>query len=144
MADKFDPGKELAQLRDYVGRVIEQGVQTVQSIGSNSPIRLDVYEVDDTVVVRTSAIDGIVADSVEVNMENEVLTISGDTRPEPSPANASYLVQERRFGAFSRSVTINIPVRSSEAKARLKDSALTITLPVDRDRYQNFKVTSEE
>lgn len=144
MADKFDPAKELSNLRSYVGKVVEQGVKTVQSLGSNSPIRLDVYDIGDMVVVRTSAIDGIVADSVEVNMENDVLTISGDTRPESTPPNASYLVQERRFGAFSRSVTISIPVRSSEAKAKLKDGTLTITLPIDRDRYQNFKISSDE
>jgi HSP20 family protein len=133
MPEKFDPSRELANLRNIVGRVLEQGVQTVQSIGGNS-IRLDVYEVEDTLIVRTSAIDGIVADSVEVNMENNVLTISGDTRPEPTPVNASYLIQERRFGPFSRSVTINVPVRASEAKAKLKDSALTITFPIDRSQ----------
>ncbi len=133
MPERFDPARELANLRSIVGRVLEQGVQTVQSIGSSS-IRLDVYEVEDTLIVRTSAIDGIVADSVEVNMENNVLTISGDTRPEPTPINANYIIQERRFGPFSRSVTINVPVRASEAKAKLKDGALTITLPIDRSQ----------
>lgn len=144
MPEKFDPMKELANLRQSVGRVIEQGVQSVQAIASTSPIRVDVYEVEDTIVVRTSAIDGVVADSIEVNMENDVLTISGDTRPEPTPANASYLVQERRFGPFTRTVPINIPVRSSEARAKLRDGVLTITFPIDRDRHQNLKVSHDE
>ncbi|XWX05074.1 Hsp20/alpha crystallin family protein [Aggregatilineales bacterium SYSU G02658] len=133
MPEKFDPSRELNNLRSIVGRVLEQGVQTVQSIGGGS-LRLDVYEVEDTLIVRTSAIDGVVPDSIEVNMENNVLTISGDTRPEPTPVNANFIVQERRFGPFSRSITINIPVRSAEAKAKLKDGALTITFPIDRSQ----------
>lgn len=133
MPEKFDPSRELSNLRNIFGRVLEQGVQAVQSI-SGSNLRLDIYEVEDTLIVRTSAIDGIVADSIEVNMENNVLTISGDTRPEPTPVNANFIMQERRFGPFSRSVTINIPVRSAEAKAKLKDGALTITFPIDRSQ----------
>jgi HSP20 family protein len=135
MPEKFDPLKELANLRSSVGRVLEQGVQSVQSIGSPNSIKLDVYELDDMVIVRTSAIDGVVPDSIEVNMENDVLTISGDTRPEQTPSHASYLVQERRFGPFSRSVNITIPVKSDEAKAKLKDGILTITIPIDSERY---------
>lgn len=142
MPEKFDPSRELANLRKYVGRVIEQGVQSVQSIGSKE-IKLDVYEVEEVVYVRTSAIDGVVSD-LEINIEDGILTISGDTRPEPTPTNASYLVQERRFGPFSRSVTINIPVRSSEAEGTIKDGVILIKLPVDKDRYQNFKVTSND
>jgi HSP20 family molecular chaperone IbpA len=142
MPEKFDPSRELANLRNYVGRVIEQGVQSVQSLGNNG-IKLDVYEVEGIVYVRTSAIDGVVSD-LEINIEDGVLTISGDTRPEPTPTNASYVVQERRFGPFSRSVTLTIPVRSSEAEGQIKDGVILIKLPVDKDRYQNFKVTSDD
>lgn len=127
--NRFDPLKELNTLRQSVGKVIEQSLQTVQSVAGVPTLKVDVYELDDVVVVRTSAIDGIVPDSIEVSMEDSMLTISGETRPEPTPATASYLLQERRFGAFSRTVEISIPVRSDEAKAKLKDGALTITLP---------------
>jgi HSP20 family protein len=144
MPEKFDPLKELENLRQSVGRVIGQGVQSVQSIANTHNIKLDIYEVDDSLVVRTSAIDGIVPDSIDVNMEDGVLTISGDTRPETTPSNASYILQERRFGPFSRTVNLSVPVRSTEAKAKLKDGVLVITFPIDRDRYQNFGVSDEE
>lgn len=127
--NRFDPLKELNTLRQSVGKVIGQSLQTVQSVAGVPTLKVDVYELDDVVVVRTSAIDGIVPDSIEVSMEDSMLTISGETRPEPTPTTASYLLQERRFGAFSRTVEISIPVRSDEAKAKLKDGVLTITLP---------------
>lgn len=128
--EKFDPMREIAQLGQSLGRVVERGLQSVTS--ANSPIKLDVYEVNDVLIVRTSAIDGIVPDSIEVNIEDGVLILSLETRPEPTPATASYILQERRFGAFSRTVTLPFPVKASEAKAKLKDGALTVTLPIDR------------
>lgn len=134
--NRFDPRKELDNLRQSVERVFEQGKQTVQSFAQNAqgiPVfRVDVYELEDSIVVKTSPIDGIVADSIDVTMEENILTIAGDTRPEPTPSTASYLVQERRFGAFSRQIIITVPVISAQAKAKLKDSALTITLPLDK------------
>lgn len=125
MPEKFDPLRELANLRNSVGRVLEQGVQSVQSLTGQQSIRLDVYEVEDTVVVRTSAIDGVVADSIDVSMENDTLTISGDTRPEPTPTNASYLVQERRFGPF-RAVW---PLVCPSDLQRQKPSSRMVCLP---------------
>jgi len=141
---RFDPIKELNNLRDSVGRAIEQGIQSVQVAASGAQVRLDIYELNDEVVIRTSPLDGLAADSIEVSMEGDVLTIRGETVAEETPLNASYLLQERKFGAFSRSVTIPIPVRSQEARAKLKNSVLTVTLPVDKSRYQDITVTPAE
>lgn len=145
---RFDPRKELNNLRETVGKVLEQGIQTVQTTVQSAsgayPIRLDVYEVDDQLIVRTSAFDGLVPESIEVSMEDNVLTIKGETRAEETPPRASYFLQERKFGPFSRSVTIPIPVKSTEAKAKLSQGVLTVTLPVDTDRYQDITVTPAE
>ncbi|QPC81167.1 Hsp20/alpha crystallin family protein [Phototrophicus methaneseepsis] len=146
---KFDPMRELARIGNTMGKVIEQGINQgisqVQAITNTNPFKIDVYEYQDTVVVRTAPIDGeVVEGSLNVSMEGNVLTISGETTPEEVPANASYLLQERRFGIFARSVTIDIPVLSNEAKAKLKNRILTITLPVDTERYKNIEVSPDE
>ncbi|MDW8172503.1 MAG: Hsp20/alpha crystallin family protein [Anaerolineae bacterium] len=142
MAD-FDPRRELNSLRQSVERIIGQGVQAVQSLASGGlTLRLDIYEVGDHLVIRTTPIDGLVADSLEVSMDEGILTISGEARPEETPANASYLMQERRFGSFSRSVAISLPVRANEARARLRDGAIIITIPLD-DAAREDDVGSE-
>jgi len=131
MAD-FDARRELNSLKQSVERIIGQGVQAVQSLTSGGlSLRLDIYELDDHLIVRTTPIDGLVADSLEVSMAEGVLTISGEARPEETPAHASYLMQERRFGAFSRAVAISMPVKADEARAKLRDGAIIITIPLD-------------
>ena len=139
----FDPIRELNRLRQTVEKAVEQGIQQVQTATSGGQmVRLDVYEVNDEVFIKTNALDGLDASSIEVSMEGDVLTISGETKPDEMPLLASFFLQERRYGAFSRSVTIPIPVKSEEAKAKLgKNGVLTVTLPVDLDRYQDMTVT---
>ena len=148
MADqKFDPMKELNKLSKTVGKVIEQGINTAQNtlqtagIGTQG-VRLDIYELNDEVVVTTNSLDGLDKTSIEVSMEGDVLTIKGQTIAEETPIGASFFLQERKFGSFTRSVTIPIPVKPQEAGARVsKTGVLTVTLPVDKDRYQDITVT---
>ena len=139
MAEKFDPLKELANLRDTVGKTIEQGLQSIT--GGLAQIRIDMYEVENQVVIITEPLDGIVQD-VDVDMEGDVLTFSGETRPEETPRNASYHVHERHFGPFSRSVRIPVPVKAGKAKASLKkNGSLMIQLPIDEDSDRTIRVT---
>jgi HSP20 family protein len=148
MADsKFDPMKEINRLTQTVGKAIEQGISTVQTTveraSTTSVIKLDMYELDGTVVIQTNAIDGIIPDSVEVSMESDTLTIQCETQIEKTPVHASYYLQERRFGVLVRTVKVPIPVFSGEAKARLRNGALTITLPIDVTRLNEIKREEE-
>jgi HSP20 family protein len=147
---KFDPMKEINKLSKTVGKVIEQGISSAQNtlqtagIGTQG-VRLDIYELNDEVVVTTNSLDGLDKTSIEVSMEGDVLTIKGQTIPEETPLGASFFLQERKFGVFTRSVTIPIPVKPQEAGARVsKTGVLTVTLPVDKDRYQDITVTPTE
>lgn len=142
--ERFDPMKELNTLRNSVGRVIEQGIQSVQKAAGGAMVRLDVYKLGEEVVIHTNALDGLDGSSIEVSMEGDVLTIRGETKPPAMPENASFFLQERRYGGFSRSVTIPIPVISKQASAKLKGDVLTIRLPVDAERYQDITVTPAE
>ena len=139
---RFKPMQELGKLSQQAGKLIEQGVKQAQTFTGGQMVRLDVYEVDDEVIVKTNSLDGLDPQTIEVAMEGDVLTIKGETKPDDYPPLASFFLQERKYGAFSRNVTIPIPVRSEEARAKLaKNGVLTITLPVDTDRYQDITVT---
>lgn len=140
--DKFDPIKEFTNLRDSLSKAVEQSVKG--AIGISTYPAVDVYETDDAVIVRTAPIDGVTPESVEVSMEDGVLTITGNTVADV-PENAAFIIRERRFGTFSRSVRIPRNVKSDAAQAKFKDGALTITLPKISDkRPQVIEITPAE
>lgn len=129
--EKFDPIKEFTNLRDSLSKVVEQSVKG--AVGMGAYPALDVYEVEDAVIVRTAPIDGVQPDSVEVSMEDGVLTIKGISVADIAE-DTTFIVRERRFGSFSRSVRIPRDVRAEEAQAKFRQGVLTITLPKLADK----------
>ena len=139
---KFDPMREIQNLGEQIGKTIEKGIKTV----TNTPehIIIDMYETENDIVIRTNPLDGLVKDSIEISLENSILTISVQTEPEASPPTAKYLVQERRFGRLTRRINLTIPVKANEAKAKVENGSLIVTLPLDNSIYGNIKVTPVE
>jgi len=129
-SQKFDPIREFSSVRDSLSRALGQSVQTMT--GVMYPF-LDMYETEDSIIIRTTPLDGALV-NVEVTMEEDLLFINGETRRDEENASAVYLLRERRFGKFSRAVRIPSPVKADEAKAVFKKGVLTITLPKAEDQ----------
>lgn len=139
---KIDPVKEFANLRDSVSRAIGQSIQSFT--GGVFPL-IDIYETETSVIVRTSSIDGLLPDSIEVAMEEDMLTIRGETRSVDEINDDAYLQRERRFGKFTRTIRIPRAVDSEAAQATFKAGVLTVTLPKLADtRPQVIEVTEAE
>lgn len=126
----FDPVDSFTSLRDNLRKAVEAGVKSVTQTGF-PPV--DVYQSDGHVVVQTGPIDGLDATTIEVSMTGYELTISGATRSTSDIPTDSYLLRERNFGQFTRTITIPVKVKASEAKAKVKkNSALTISFPIEQ------------
>lgn len=128
-AQKFDPIKEFASLRDSLSRTLGQSVQAVA--GSVYPF-VDIHETKDAVIIRSAPLDGKL-ENVEVTMEDDLLLIVGETQPEDDIPDEAYLLRERRFGKFSRALRIPRPVKAEKAQAHYKKGVLTVTLPKAED-----------
>ncbi|MEE9615840.1 MAG: Hsp20/alpha crystallin family protein [Anaerolineae bacterium] len=64
---------------------------------------------------------------VDIIVEGDILTIRGELRPPLE--NVDYLFQERLCGAFSRTLTLNVPVDAGKAEAVFENGVLMLTLP---------------
>jgi HSP20 family protein len=89
---------------------------------------MDVYETDDEVVV-TVELPGLSAEDVDVSVEDSTLTVSGSRELSSEVKEESYHRSERRYGAFSRAVTLPPQVDTSKVDARFEDGVLTIEVP---------------
>jgi len=96
-------------------------------LGAGS-LAVDMYETDDEVVVKT-AVSGIKSENIDVSITGDVLTIKGETKAEEKVEKANYIRQERRYGAFSRSLTLPSTVVADKATAEFDDGVLILTLP---------------
>lgn len=127
----FDPRKELSNLKDSVIKGLSEGIAAVTNASPLLPI--DIYETPEAVIVRTAPIDGASPETIEISMTGGILTISGDTSPDTDIPDTAYLIRERKFGTFTRSVPISREVIAEQAQAEFKKGMLIITLPKAED-----------
>lgn len=75
---------------------------------------------------------GIDPAKLQVSVERNKVTISGERAIEPEPAKnaASYHRQERTEGSFSRTITLDASIDSEAVSASYRDGVLTIALPL--------------
>jgi len=87
---------------------------------------LDVYTTPEEIVIIAS-LPGLTPEEVDVTIDDDRLTIRGELRPPLQ--NVDYLFQERAYGPFSRTLTLNVPVETDESEAVFENGVLTLTLP---------------
>jgi HSP20 family protein len=90
----------------------------------------DVVVDDDGVTVHMD-VPGLNADSLEIELENEVLTVRGERRPPYSTEDGERGVRriERHFGKFERSLRVPRGLDSDAIDASLADGVLTLRIP---------------
>ena len=104
-----------------------RGLPQAQTSGAGWTPAVDVVTKNGDMVIRAE-LPGMKRDDVEVSFHNGVLTISGERKEEEEHKDAGYLVKERRYGSFRRSMTLPEGIDEDKIKANFKDGLLEVTV----------------
>jgi HSP20 family protein len=103
---------------------------------------LDVSETDTVIDVRMD-LPGITAKDIDIQVNGNLLTVSGERKEEKEEKGKAVHRGERSYGQFFRSVTLPSNVIESEVAAEYKDGVLTIKLPkTEQSKAHKIKVKS--
>lgn len=93
---------------------------------------IDVEDTGKEIHVRAE-MPGLDEKDLNVSLENNVLTISGEKKEEKEEKDKkkNYIYSERKFGSFSRSFTLPEGVEAEKIKAKFKKGVLEIDIPKD-------------
>lgn len=91
-------------------------------------IALDVTETEDVYTVKAS-LPGLTPDDVELTIEDNVLSIKGESKSDDSIEEAQYHIRERRYGSFSRSIRFPVLVNGDAVEAIFENGVLTLNVP---------------
>ena len=82
-------------------------------------------------ILLTAELPGMTEDQVEISLENNVLTISGEKRDsrEEGEAGGKFHLVERTFGSFRRSFTLPRTIRAEGITAEFDNGLLNVRLP---------------
>jgi HSP20 family protein len=88
----------------------------------------DLSETPDAYVLRAD-LPGMSPEDVHIELENRVLSISGERRAEATEQGAGFHRVERAFGAFRRSLTLPAGVDAEAITASFDQGVLTVRVP---------------
>ena len=119
----------LASLRDEMNRLFDFSFPSRDSgLFSGWSPALDVYDEKDSLLVKVE-LPGMKKEDIEINLQNGILTVSGERKHEFEKKEGETFRSERYFGKFQRSVTLPLQVNAEAVKASYKDGVLSIHLP---------------
>jgi HSP20 family protein len=124
----WDPLSEMNRMvDDMFGSLMRRpGGQRMQQITEWAPA-IDVVTKDGDLVVRAE-LPGVKQEDVDITLQDNVLTISGERKAEQEEERGGYYVRERRYGSFSRSLTLPEGVDESKIHARYENGVLEVTV----------------
>jgi len=130
--EKWQPFSELMSLRQAMDRLFEDSFvrpsRGVAALGEVAAPALDIYQTPTEIVVK-AALPGLKPEDVSIDITGENLTIKGESKAEQEIKKEDYLYQERRYGAYSRSVVLPSGLKTDKAEATMEDGILTLTIP---------------
>ena len=105
---------------------------------------LDVYQDEKNVIVEAS-LPGVDLDKVEVNIENDILSISGKAEKKTEIDEENYYKKEIFRGTFHRSISLPASVKSDKSVAEFADGVLKVTVPKEGEtKSKKVKIDSKK
>lgn len=114
--------------------------------GANGLLRApeaDVVETEREILVVMDT-PGMSAENMDIGLENNVLTVSGERRSEwQEEGNQRFHLSERRYGSFSRSFILPRDVDQEQIQARFENGVLTVRIPKsEKARRRRIEIQS--
>ncbi len=121
MLVRWDPFEEMSRLQDHFFSGKGLSKQAFR-------VAVDIREEKDAFYVDAE-VPGLSAEDVKVDVEKNVLTLSGERKVEKEEKEGTFRRVERHYGSFSRSFSLPETVDADSISADLKDGVLELRLP---------------
>jgi HSP20 family protein len=89
---------------------------------------MDVVETAAEYVIRLE-VPGIHKENLDINLTGALVTITGTREIVPEVEGEGYLVRERFYGKFVRTIRLPAPVAEKKVIAEYRDGVLTVHVP---------------
>lgn len=128
---RWEPAREISSLQSEMNRLFSSFFEPYPAdapAGRRWVPAMDLVERDDEYVLQAD-LPGIPESEVHVEVEDGVLTISGERRSEHEETKEGYHRVERAYGSFRRSLTLPEGVDAEAVAAHVDKGVLTVTIP---------------
>jgi len=127
---RWDPFRDLMEIQNELNRLFGRtyaGTEVSAGAGTGTAWvpPLDIFETNDKYVVSMD-LPGIDPGSVDISVEDSTLTVKGEREFSKDVSEESFHRVERRYGSFSRALTLPPTADADRIEARFDKGVLTI------------------
>jgi HSP20 family protein len=135
---RWEPVRELNTIQSEMNRLFNTFFDASAPGNGQTPTRrwipaMDLVENDDELVLRAD-LPGLTEDDVKIEVEDNVLTVSGQRKAEHEERKDGYFRVERAFGSFHRSLTLPEGVDPEKVTANFDRGVLEVRIPKPEQR----------
>jgi len=135
---RWEPLRELTSLQNEMNRLFNTAFDAPTGGGNGGQGRrwvpaMDLLETEEHFVLRAD-LPGVQEGDVNIELEDSVLTISGERKSEHEERQEGYYRVERAFGRFSRSLTLPKGVDPEAVSASFDAGVLEVKIPKPEER----------
>jgi len=129
-SELWDPFANLTDIREEMNRLFDTSLRRYGGVGPDGGFlpACDIVEEKDALHLRMD-LPGLRKEDVAVTLQDNVLTIRGERKPEAATKEAGYYLRERVYGAFSRTIELPVTVDAGKIDAHFRDGVLHVMLP---------------
>jgi HSP20 family protein len=137
---RWEPVRELTSIQNEMNRLFNTFFDTpTQGGGGNGGAlrrwlpAMDLVETEDHFVLKAD-LPGLSESDVNVEVEDNVLTLSGERKAEHEDKREGYVRVERSFGSFRRSLTLPEGIDPEAVQASFDNGVLEVRIPKPEER----------
>ena len=134
---RWEPLRELTTLQNEMNRLFNTAFDAPASGGGAGLRRwmpaMDLVETDEHFVLRAD-LPGMTENDVKIELEDTILTVSGERRAEHEEEKEGYHRVERAFGSFTRTLTLPKGVDPEAISASFDKGVLEVRIPKPEER----------
>ena len=137
---RWEPTRELSSLQGEMNRLFNSFFEAPSQVanGGTGMVNrwipaMDLVEQDEHYVLRAD-LPGMREDDVNIELENNVLTVSGERKHESTDKGKGFYRIERASGSFSRILTLPEGVDAAAIAASFRDGVLELRIPKPEQR----------
>ena len=127
---RWEPFRELRQMEDTMNRLWRgfAGSPFSREGAEDWNILIDVVQKKDEIEVKAS-MPGVKPEAIEVAVEDNILTLRAERKPDIEGEEAAYLIRERPTGSFYRALRLPDTVDTNKIRSYYDNGVLTVTMP---------------
>jgi HSP20 family protein len=122
---RLRPFADFSDLRNRIDAVLEDVMSPEGGVWSPA---IDLVESDEALEFRAD-VPGMKPEEIKIELEGDVLTISGEHEETKEEKDEQYVRRERRYGSFSRSMRVPAGIDPDKIEASCHDGVLEVKVP---------------